>query len=461
VNATPLSWIQIIRLGLVQTALGAIVVLTTSTLNRIMVVELALPAMLPGGLVALHYALQVLRPRLGHGSDSDGRHTLWIVGGMTILALGGIGAAVATAWMGTHFWAGIALAVLSFCLIGAGVGACGTTLLVLLAKRVDERRRGAAATVVWVMMITGFVATTAIAGILLDPYSPFRLIAVASAVSVFALVLSLLAIRNIEGPTGVHSSNERVGGEEHVVSFATAFAQVWTEPRARRFAVFVFVSMIAYSAPELILEPFAGSVFGFTPGESTALASVLHGGVLIGMGLVAIATSLSRGQKTESMQLWTTAGCLASGGALLVVAATGLAAPALPLRPAVFLLGVANGVYAVAAIGSMMSLAGSGHKSREGVRLGLWGAAQAIAFGLGGFVGTLAYDLTRAVIGSASSTYSIVFAAEAMLFLASAALVVRVYDNDERATSVGLTSIVRLSVSDAGGAGHEHAARKL
>jgi MFS transporter, BCD family, chlorophyll transporter len=310
-------------------------------------------------------------------------------------------------------------------------------------------------------MIMGFVATTAIAGILLDPYSPFRLIAVASAVSVFALVLSLLAIRNIEGPTGVHSSNERVGGEEHVVSFATAFAQVWTEPRARRFAVFVFVSMIAYSAPELILEPFAGSVFGFTPGESTALASVLHGGVLIGMGLVAIATSLSRGQKTESMQLWTTAGCLASGGALLVVAATGLAAPALPLRPAVFLLGVANGVYAVAAIGSMMSLAGSGHKSREGVRLGLWGAAQAIAFGLGGFVGTLAYDLTRAVIGSASSTYSIVFAAEAMLFLASAALVVRVYDNDERATSVGLTSIVRLSVSDAGGAGHEHAARKL
>ena len=46
----PLSWLGIVRLGLVQTALGAIVVLTTSTLNRIMVVELALPAMIPGRL---------------------------------------------------------------------------------------------------------------------------------------------------------------------------------------------------------------------------------------------------------------------------------------------------------------------------------------------------------------------------------------------------------------------------
>ena len=63
----PLGWVGIVRLGLVQTALGAIVVLTTSTLNRVMVVELALPAILPGVLVALHYLIQVMRPRLGYG----------------------------------------------------------------------------------------------------------------------------------------------------------------------------------------------------------------------------------------------------------------------------------------------------------------------------------------------------------------------------------------------------------
>ena len=88
-NNPVLSWFGIIRLGLVQTGLGAIVVLTTSTLNRVMVVELAMPAILPGALVAIHYALQVFRPAWGHGSDLGARRTPWIVGGMAVLATGG------------------------------------------------------------------------------------------------------------------------------------------------------------------------------------------------------------------------------------------------------------------------------------------------------------------------------------------------------------------------------------
>ena len=138
-RATPtgLSWLAIFRLGLVQTALGAIVVLTTSTMNRVMVVELALPAMLPGALVALHHIVQLLRPRFGHGSDVGGRRTPWIIGGMAVLAIGGIGAALATAWMGSNVAAGVALGALSFVLIGIGTGSAGTSLLVLLAKRCE------------------------------------------------------------------------------------------------------------------------------------------------------------------------------------------------------------------------------------------------------------------------------------------------------------------------------------
>ncbi len=162
-TAAGLSWIGIVRLGLVQTALGAVVVLTTSTLNRVMVVELALPAMLPGVLVALHYGIQILRPRLGYGSDVGGRRTPWIIGGMAVLSLGGVLAAVATAWMASQPVAGIALAVLAFLLIGVGVGASGTSLLVLLAKLVDKKRRAAAATIVWLMMIAGFAVTATVA----------------------------------------------------------------------------------------------------------------------------------------------------------------------------------------------------------------------------------------------------------------------------------------------------------
>src|SRR6056297_2973238 len=87
-----LSWAQIVRLGVVQMALGAIVVLTTSTLNRLMVVELALPAVLPGFLVALHYGIQITRPNWGFLSDSGGSRTFWINAGVVALALGALGA---------------------------------------------------------------------------------------------------------------------------------------------------------------------------------------------------------------------------------------------------------------------------------------------------------------------------------------------------------------------------------
>ena len=116
-----IGWIGVARLGLVQAALGAMVVLTTSTLNRVMVVELGLPALLPGLLVALHYAVQVTRPRMGFGSDLGGRRTPWILGGLGALALGAIGAAVATAWMGSARTPGLILAVLSFVLIGCAI----------------------------------------------------------------------------------------------------------------------------------------------------------------------------------------------------------------------------------------------------------------------------------------------------------------------------------------------------
>ena len=127
-NQNPLGWIAILRLGLVQTSLGAVVVLMTSTINRVMAVELALPAFIPGFLVALHYGVQILRPAWGYGSDMGGRRAPWIVGGMAALAVGGAGAAVATAWTATHPISGLMLAALSFLLVGVGVGAAGTSV---------------------------------------------------------------------------------------------------------------------------------------------------------------------------------------------------------------------------------------------------------------------------------------------------------------------------------------------
>jgi len=421
----PLGWLGIFRLGLVQAMLGAVVVLTTSTLNRVMVVELALPALLPGLLVALHYAVQLSRPRMGFGSDIGGRRTPWIVGGITTLALGGVGAAVGTTWMATDLAAGIALATLSFVLVGLGVSAGGTSLLVLLAKRVDEPRRASAAALVWVMMIVGFAVTAGLAGKFLDPYTPQRLITVTSVVSLVAVLCAALALWGLEGR---HTAT--VSGPTKRPNFKLALAEVWRDGDARRFTIFVLFSMLAYSTQDLILEPFAGAVFGFTPGASTQLSGVQHGGTLAGMLLAALAGRRIGGLDLGSLRAWTVGGCIASGLALLGLVFAGAMAPHWPLHANVFLLGVANGAFSIAAIGSMMSLASAGCDGREGTRMGLWGAAQAIGFASGGLFGAAACDAARWLIGSQAMGYASVFLMGAGMFVAAAVLASKIRGTD-------------------------------
>ncbi len=419
-GAGRIGWPGIVRLGLVQASLGAIVVLCTSTMNRVMQIELMLPAILPGTLVAWHYVLQVLRPRLGYGSDVGGRRTPWIIGGMALLAGGGVLAALATAWMGSSLLGGIALAVIAYTLIGVGVGAAGTSLLVLLAKRVDEARRPAAASVVWLMMILGIALTAGIGGKLLMPFSGLRLIEVTAAVGALALALTTLAVWGMEGPAAPAAPAAAQP------PFAVAFGQVWGEPQVRQFAILVFVSMLAYSAQELIIEPFAGAVFHLQPGQSTQLIGVQHGGVLTGMVLLALAGTASARWRFGSLRGWMALGCFASTIGLLAMATAGSVGPDWPLGSSFFLLGVANGFFCAAAIGSMMHLAGRGRAAREGVRMGLWGAAQALAFGLGSMAGSSAVDLAKALLGSPVAAYAAVFAGQAVLFLVAGALSLRV-----------------------------------
>jgi BCD family chlorophyll transporter-like MFS transporter len=446
-----LGWFGIFRLGLVQASLGSIVVLTTSTINRVMVVELALPAMLPGLLVALHYFIQVARPRLGYGSDVAGRRTPWIVGGMALLGLGAIGAAVGTALMEHSVWTGIALATVSFTAIGLGVGASGTTMLVLMSKRVHESRLPAAATMTWVMMIVGFILTTIVCGALLEPFSMARLVEVTAGVAAFALVVTFFAVRGIERE-GLQSA-EAARIESAVPRFRQALAEVWSEPQSRRLSGFIFLSMLAYSAQDLILEPFAGAVFGMTPAQSTKLSGTQNAGVLVGMLLVAVAASGRWRGRFGTLRTWTIGGCVASAMALVGLAVGGLIGPAWPLKPSVLLLGIANGAFAVAAIGSMMKAVNEGRESREGTRMGLWGAAQAIAFGLGGILGTAAVDIATLLFGSAVWAYAAVFGTEALLFSVATAFAIRLSQRDfERGARGRSISGGEMLASDARGA---------
>jgi len=322
---------------------------------------------------------------------------------MTVLAAGALLAAWATRRMATP--PGIALAIAAFAAIGVGVGAAGTSLLALLAAGVDhdDRRLHRHHRGRW--PAARFVLPGAVAG-----------------------------GRRRRRRRRVDARRRRVAGVEPAATpgeaapragFEAALREIWADRRARRFTIFVVVSMLAYSAQELIIEPFAGLLFGFTPGQSTSLAALQHGGGLVGMVSVGVFGSLF-GRRDGWLRSWIVGGCIASAVALGGLACAALAAPHWPLQPTVFVLGVANGVFAVAAVGSMMGLAGGGGPGREGVRMGVWGAAQATAFAVGGFAGAAGVDIGRSLFGSTPSAFVAVFIVEAGLFIAAAIVAVRV-----------------------------------
>jgi BCD family chlorophyll transporter-like MFS transporter len=411
-----LSWIQIVRLGLVQLCLGAVVVLTTSTLNRLMVVELALPAMLSGALVALHSFVQITRPSWGFLSDAQGNRTRFIIGGMAVLSAGAALASWMVALGAAGQGVGLALSVLAYVLIGMGAGASGTALLALLASGCAPSRRAAAATITWLMMIFGIAVSSGVIGAMLDPYSPARLMAIVAVVTVGAVVLTAAAIWGIE-------RNVIPARMPDETPLRQGLAEVWAEKRTRVFTLFIFLSMTAFFLQELILEPYAGLVFAYSPGASTSLSGAQHGGMFVGMLAVGIAVS---GLKIGSLRVWIVGGCLGSAVMLAVIAALGQARVDL-LTPAVAVLGVFSGMFAIAAIGAMMQLAGQGREGREGTRMGVWGASQAIAQGLGGFAGAALVDALR-LSGSTANAFGLVFALEALLFVAAGVMAWKIID---------------------------------
>lgn len=407
-----MNWGATVRLGCVQGSIGAMVMLCTSLLNRIMVVEYAMPAAIPAGLVAWHYAVQLSRPLWGHGSDVGKRRTPWIIGGMGVLATGTLLAVVAVT---AH---SILLAVGAFTLIGAGVGAAGTSLLALLATQTPPERRGAAAATTWIMMIVGIILAAGVAGQWIDPFSPQRLLLVVGAISGVAFAICLVALFRLERSVAPEATLAPA-------NFRQAIAEMATDREARIFTVFVFVSMLAYSMQDMILEPFAGLLFAMTPGQSTQLSGVQHVGVLAGMILVGVGANAFGAKSAAGLRTWTIAGCVGSALALAGLALAARAAPDWPIRANVMLLGFCNGVFAVSAIAAMMALAGQGGKAREGVRMGVWGAAQAMAFGLGGLMGAVGVDLGRRVTATDGQAFGAIFMAEAVLFLLAAIIALR------------------------------------
>jgi BCD family chlorophyll transporter-like MFS transporter len=238
-----------------------------------------------------------------------------------------------------------------------------------------------------------------------EPYSPERLLWVVAGVGAIALLLTLIATYGIEARSTPPTED---------IPLSTALRQTWADPIARAFTGFVFLSILAFYLSELVLEPFAGHVHALSPEDSTKLSGGKDGAALLGMIAVGLIAQLRFG----SLRLWAIVGCIVSAAGLFGLGFGGA------LVPFTVILGLGNGIFVVGAIGSMMQLAAA-HEKATGTRMGVFGAAQAIAAGLAGLIATGTLDIARLMF-STEAAYGAVFAAEAVLFLAAAIVAARV-----------------------------------
>ncbi len=438
-----MNWFSILRLGLVQLCIGSSVVIPLSTLNRLMKVELALPATIAGFLIALHYAVQLTRVNWGYLSDKTQNRSQWIIFGMLILGIGGVLASASIPLIESNFAYGIMLALFSYTLIGFGVGAAGTPLLALLASYSSKSQKGFAASITFLMMILGLAITGITAGIILDPYSHQKLIKITASLAIITNILSFLSLKNLEKSLRNNADARTPNAINYDVPFLEGIKKVWMEREARLFTIFIFISMGAFSMQDPILEPFAGEVFGFAVGESTKLDGFHKIGTLIGIILIILCLSKFRigfgslsfvkNERLGSEKFWLITGCLFSALSLIIISVLGLTYrdPGM-LNSVVFLFGLSNGVFTAGILGTMLHLASRGSgDNNTGTRMGIWGAAQAYATMIAVFVSTVLVDILGLMMNSLPSVYGIVFLTAASFFIAAAFLGSLIIKKDE------------------------------
>jgi BCD family chlorophyll transporter-like MFS transporter len=419
---------RLLRLALFQVSVGIAVVLLNGTLNRVMVVELGVPAALVALMVSLPVLFAPLRALVGFRSDTYRSFLGWrrvpFIWFGTLLQFGGLAImpfALLVLSGDTHgpVWIGTAGAALAFLLVGVGLHTTQTAGLALASDLVPAARRPRVVALLYVMLLLGMVASAALLGWLLADFSQLRLIQVIQGAALVTMLLNLAALWKQEA----RRPNPAVPGERRP-RLREAWARFTAGGRVTRFLVAVALGTAAFSMQDILLEPFGGQVLGLGVGATTALTAILASGSLAAFGLAAV--QLGRGGDPHRLAaLGVLAGILAF---CAVIFAAPLGSPGL-LRAGAALIGFGAGLFAVGTLTAAMAATGD---DAAGLALGAWGAVQATAAGVGIALGGALRDgvsalATRGALGpglaDAAVGYSVVFHLEiALLFASLAAL---------------------------------------
>lgn len=442
---------QLLRLSLFQLSVGMASVLLLGTLNRVMIVELSVPAMIVALFIAIPVLIAPFRAMLGFRSDTHRSAigwkrvpylwfgSLWQFGGLAIMPMGLVlftGNQAIDAPFAAEVGAGLA-----FLLTGLGMHMTQTAGLALAADRASDETRPRVVSLLYVMFLIGMLISAIVIGTLLRDFSELRLIQVVQGSAVVTILLNLIALWKQEAPKAM-SKAERAAPRP---LFRDAWNDFTKGGDVGRLLVVVFLGTMAFNMQDVLLEPYGGEILGLSVSATTLLTAAWAVGALAGFALAA---------------KWLAARAnphrLAARGILVGLGAFCAVIFAAPMNSATMFfvgatgIGFGGGLFAVATLTSAMTLPTTGLAGR-GLALGAWGAAQATAAGLSIVIGGTLRDVVGAAaingslgeaLTSPATGYSVVYHLEiGLLFVTLIALgpLVRVHRAAPKNQGFGLS----------------------
>ena len=426
VNVPRIKLLTMFRLGLFQMGLGIMSILTLGVLNRVMIEELKVPALIAAGSIAMHQFVSPARVWFGQMSDSKplfGYHRtgyIWV--GAVLFAFASflavqvvwqLGYSAQAGWTSqTTIWA--AFLGFIFALYGLAISMSATPFAALLVDVSSEDNRSKLVGVVWSMLMVGIIVGAIISSSLLKKITldaPLevlqteinRLFLVVPAIVVG---LALLATVGVEKKYSQYASRSTLVNREDSISLSRALRVLTANRQTGIFFTFLLVMTISLFMQEPVLEPYGGEVFGMTIAETTKLNAFWGTGTLIGLSTTGFLIVPRLGKK-KTIQV----GALAVAVCFGLIILSGTTANQKLLQGALILFGFSSGITTTGALSLMLDLTAA---ETAGTFIGAWGLAQAMARGLATITGGALLDLGKTLFTTLLLAYGLVFALQAL-----------------------------------------------
>lgn len=399
-----------LQLALIHMAVAMTLVPINSTLNRVMIKEMALSAALVSILASLPYLFSPIQMVIGSLSDRyplfGWRRTPYILLGLLLCVGGVILAPQAVFLLPQNLGLGLLWSVLTFGAWGMGFNFASVSYLSLASELSGEKGRTRTVSIMWFMMIVGIIFTAAGLSRLLEPYSHQTLQRAFEMVGLVALGLGLLGIIGLEKRQAIPQPTGQAAGR---TSWRQLTQVLVNNPPARHFFVYLVVLLAAILGQDVLLEPFAGEAFDMPVQVTTRITSIWGTCVLVALLAAAWLEQRLSKRRVAQISAW-----VALVG-LVTIAGSGLAGLKHLFYTGVLLLGLGTGLATASNLSLMLDMT----TRQVGLFMGAWGMAEALARLVGTVLSGAARDLITRVSGEVLGGYAVVFLAQAGMLLLS------------------------------------------